>query len=253
MVPGQAALIRTTFAASATRIASKKAGASISENAVRQIEKKVAQNIEKETAETAAKKTVRETLEALGKKESNEIAKVITKEADELAEDAVKQAKKKFDDIQKQFDHKEASNKQKGNFGEIASHDNLLNNKTLKDKGYNLKRLGEDAPTGLDDKIRKGIDGIYENTTPPPKYVINESKYGSSKLNPKTKDGPQMSDDWVKERRRLEEQVGRQKAEEIMEALDKGEVDKVLSKVDANGKVSTYRVKPDGSIGSPWP
>ena len=210
MVPGQAALIRTTFAASATRIAGKKAGASISENAVRQIEKKVAQNIEKETAETAAKKTVRETLEALGKKESNEIAKVITKEADELAEDAVKQAKKKFDDIQKQFDHKEASNKQKGNFGEIASHDNLLNNKTLKDKGYNLKRLGEDAPTGLDDKIRKGIDGIYENTTPPPKYVINESKYGSSKLNPKTADGPQMSDDWVINR--LEKQVGKQKS-----------------------------------------
>lgn len=233
-------------AASATRIAGKKAGASISENAVRQIEKKVAQNIEKETAETAAKKTVRETLEALGKKESNEIAKVITKEADELAEDAVKQAKKKFD-------HKEASNKQKGNFGEIASHDNLLNNKTLKDKGYNLKRLGEDAPTGLDDKIRKGIDGIYENTTPPPKYVINESKYGSSKLNPKTADGPQMSDDWVNGSQRLEEQVGRQKAGEIMKALENGEVDKVLSKVDANGKVTTYRVKPDGSIGSPWP
>ncbi|MCO6565749.1 MAG: hypothetical protein J6581_09965 [Apibacter sp.] len=94
---------------------------------------------------------------------------------------------------------------------------------------------------------------MYENTTPPPKYVINESKYGSSKLNPKTADGPQMSDDWVNGSQRLEEQVGRQKAGEIMKALENGEVDKVLSKVDANGKVTTYRVKPDGSIGSPWP
>lgn len=245
-------------AASATRIAgketaqiaSKKVGTSISENVLRQTEKKVAQNIEKEIAEAAAKKTVRETFEALGKKESHEIAKVITKEANELAEDALQQAKRKFDDIKQQFEHKKASNKQKGNFGEMASHDNLLNNKTLKDKGYNLKRIGDDAPTGLDDKIRKGIDGIYENTTPPPKYVIDEAKYGSSKLNPKTK---QMSDDWVKGKDRLEDQVGKLKANDIMNALENGDVDKVISKIDSNGKVTTYRVKPDGSIGSPWP
>lgn len=98
-----------------------------------------------------------------------------------------------------------------------------------------------------------GSYNIYENTTPPPKYVIDESKYGSSKLNPKTADGPQMSDKWIKGSERLEKQVGEDKAREIMKALDKGEVDNVLSKVDANGKVTTYRVKPDGSIGSPWP
>lgn len=235
------------------KIASKKAGTSISENVLRQTEKKVAQNIEKETAEAVTKKTARETIEALVKNESNEIARVITKEANEIAEDALQQAKRNFDDIKQQFEHKKASNKQKGNFGEIASNDNLLNNKALKDKGYNLKRIGNDAPTGLDDKIRKGIDGIYENTTPPPKYVIDEAKYGSSKLNPNTANGPQMSDDWINELRRLENQVGEDKAREIKYALEKGEVDKVLSKIDANGKVTTYRVKPDGSIGSPWP
>ncbi|MFJ1409715.1 hypothetical protein [Capnocytophaga canimorsus] len=79
---------------------------------------------------------------------------------------------------------------------------------------------------------------IYQNATPPPKYVIVESKYGSSTLSPKTKDGPQMSDDWIKGNNRLDKIVGKEKALEIKEALDNGEVDIVLSKINTNGNVT---------------
>jgi hypothetical protein len=80
-----------------------------------------------------------------------------------------------------------ATNKQKGNWGEKVSHDNKVNNPALKEKGYDLERIGNDPPKGLDDPIRHGIDGIYENKTSPPKYVIDEAKYGSSPLGGHTK------------------------------------------------------------------
>lgn len=118
------------------------------------------------------------------------------------------------------------------------------------EKNPNLKRIGNEAPDSLDDTIKKGIDGIYENANPPPKYVIDEAKYNTSKLNPKTKDGPQMSDEWV--RNRLD-QVDPDTADDIMRAMDAGEVDKVLSKVDEFGNVKTYKVDAKGEVTGPWP
>ena len=116
-----------------------------------------------------------------------------------------------------------------------------------------MERIGNDAPKGLDDKNKKGIDGIYENKTSPPKYVIDEAKFGDSQLNKTPKDGPQMSDDWIKGSKRLEEQVGKEEARKIENAMKKGEVEKVLSKVDENGKVTTYKLDKDGKIVSTWP
>src|SRR5699024_8598862 len=74
------------------------------------------------------------------------------------------------------FNPKTATNKQKGNFGEIVSSDNILNNQSLKDAGYDLKPVGRSAPSTLDDKIVKGIDGLYENTNPNSniRYVVDE-------------------------------------------------------------------------------
>ena len=37
--------------------------------------------------------------------------------------------------------------------------DNLINNQSLKDAGYDLKSVGREAPKGPNDKIVKGIDG----------------------------------------------------------------------------------------------
>ena len=72
-------------------------------------------------------------------------------------------------------------------------------------------RLVTEVPTSLDDKIKKGIDAIYENELfdppgPPPKYIISEVK-ANTKNNPlfnainklgKTKyGGKQMSENWI--------------------------------------------------------
>lgn len=78
---------------------------------------------------------------------------------------------------------------------------NLLTSEKLKKgvngKRYNLKRIGDDAPDSLDSKIRHGIDGIYENLTPVPDFVIDEVKYGTACLSETKKTGPQMGMKWI--------------------------------------------------------
>jgi len=95
----------------------------------------------------------------------------------------------------------EPTNKQKGNYGEIKSCLNLLTSEKLKKgvngKRYNLKRIGDDAPDSLDSEIRHGIDGIYENLTPVPDFVIDEVKYGTACLSETKKTGPQMGMKWI--------------------------------------------------------
>ena len=58
----------------------------------------------------------------------------------------------------------------------------------------------ENAEKFIKPAFEKGIDGIYKNQTPPPSYVFNETKWGSSQINQHTKSGPQMSQNWVRER-----------------------------------------------------
>ncbi|MEK4933467.1 T7SS effector LXG polymorphic toxin [Bacillus sp. FSL M7-1345] len=158
------------------------------------------------------------------------------------------------------FDAKTATNKQKGNYGEIKSSDNLLNNQSLKDAGFDLKLVGKSTPSSINDKIVKGIDGLYENANPNSniKYVIDEAKFGSSKLG-KTKDGPQMSNDWLNgsetgKSRILKAVDGDEVlAEKIANALEDSEVERVLSKVDSSGNVKTYRLDEEGNNIGEWP
>lgn len=159
-----------------------------------------------------------------------------------------------------EFNADKATNKQKGNFGEIISSDNLLNNQSIKAAGYDLKPIGRGAPTSINDKIVKGIDGLYENanTESKIKYVFDEAKFGSSQLG-KTKDGPQMSNEWLTgaktEKSRILKAVGgdQKLANKITKALDEDEVERVLSKVDSNGNVITYRLNAKGEIIGEWP
>ena len=44
------------------------------------------------------------------------------------------------------------------------------------------KRISYDRVESLDDKIKQGIDGVYECKNPPPKYIIKEAKYDTSQL-----------------------------------------------------------------------
>lgn len=80
---------------------------------------------------------------------------------------------------------------------------------------------------------------MYESSSLPPKYIIGEAKYGSSQLS-KTKTGKQMSDEWVDSRNRLDNALGREKADEIrMELLLNPEnIESVLVKVGKDGEVS---------------
>ncbi|WP_235825079.1 hypothetical protein [Acetivibrio thermocellus] len=109
------------------------------------------------------------------------------------------------------------------------------------------------------DEIVKGIDGIYSNENPNSniKYVINESRFNASQLC-KTKKGiKQMSDEWLLEdggKRILEAVNGDRKLQkDIIRVLNKGQVEKVLSRVGKDGKVTTYRLNSNGEIIGFWP
>ncbi|HED7350490.1 TPA: hypothetical protein R5478_001779 [Campylobacter coli] len=122
------------------------------------------------------------------------------------------------------------NNQQKGNYAEMQM------DKYYKAKGY--KRISLNKVQGLDDKIHHGIDGIYYNPNKNPKYIIAEAKFGTSKLDRKTK---QMSDEWLTEKSRNRLGIVDEKhRKEIKELLKKNsnEVRKDLFHVDKKGNVS---------------
>lgn len=162
---------------------------------------------------------------------------------------------KRFKTLLENENEDEPTNKQKGNYGEIKSCLNLQTSEELKKgvngKRYNLKRIGDDAPDSLDSKIRHGIDGIYENLTPVPKFIIDEAKFGTSRLNPKTKDGPQMSIKWISSRVAqlgFEGIISEEIASEIQDALDENAVDRVLTNISEAGKISMFLITDNGLI-----
>lgn len=100
----------------------------------------------------------------------------------------------KITDDFKNSDVNNESNARKGNFGELESENEMLKNGWTKKSVYDIK--------SLDDSGHHGIDGIYEKDG---KYVILESKFGSSQLG-NTADGKEMCKDWVMNR--LEDALG---------------------------------------------
>lgn len=123
------------------------------------------------------------------------------------------------------------------------------NIKEIDGKKAELKRISGKRVTGIDDGLNKGIDGVYENTYPPPKFVINETKYAGGQLNPNTRDGPQMSDAWI--RNRLEKAVGVDKADEIL--TNPYGYDRVLTNISNTGNVSTSAIDAGGNVIGNWP
>jgi hypothetical protein len=63
-----------------------------------------------------------------------------------------------------------------------------------------LRRVSSRTVNTLDDKITRGIDGIYEFSSPPPHYIITEVKYNTATLSKveTTSGGSQMSKKWIK-------------------------------------------------------
>ena len=81
------------------------------------------------------------------------------------------------------------------------------------------KRISYDRVESLDDKIKQGIDGVYECKNPPPKYIIGEAKYDTSQLRTLPNGTKQMSNKWILGKRRLEKAVGDKMAEKIRDTL----------------------------------
>ncbi|WP_144572527.1 T7SS effector LXG polymorphic toxin [Bacillus paramycoides] len=120
--------------------------------------------------------------------------------------------------------------KRKGNYGEMKMDDFF--------ESQTYTRISDDRVLTLDQKIVKGIDAVYENASPPPKYVIAEAKYNTSKLG-KTNDGKQMSEDWILGSERLDSTLSKEKADEIVAEM-------VLNPENVQRVV--IQVMPDGTI-----
>ncbi|MEZ5022645.1 MAG: PAAR-like protein [Chitinophagales bacterium] len=171
-------------------------GGSLAGTAGRKALKEGGEEILEEVAEKAVKETVEEAGEKAAKEGGEEAVEAgARKTGKELLEELAEEG---GGEIPKVVNW---TTKQKGNFGEIAAHQNMTS-EALSNQGYNLSRIGDGPPTGLDDKIKKGIDGIYENSTPPPKFIIDEAKFGSSSLSKLTDGTKQMSDEWIKGKRK---------------------------------------------------
>jgi hypothetical protein len=119
---------------------------------------------------------------------------------------------------------------QKGKFGEIKADAHMQK------EGF-VKRGSHDAPgPGGGTPKPQGIDGVYENLSPPPKWVVMEAKYGDAGYG-MTADGKQMSEPWVDNR--LNDTVGKTMADQIR--LDKYE--RWELRVDAQGNVTQKVIK----------
>ena len=88
---------------------------------------------------------------------------------------------------------------------------------------------------------------VYENKDGDPRYVITDAKYGSSQLK-ETQDGKQLSFTWID--RRLDDAVGKEKADEIRLAqiFDENNVDIKIAHVDENGNVTYEKVDRNGNV-----
>jgi hypothetical protein len=140
----------------------------------------------------------------------DEVAEGAIKVADDVAE-RIARRRKIIDDVESgkiKLDEDVKGNKRKigdqtrtSNYAEMKM-DDFFETKafTIGNNQGTLKRISSYVVDSIDDTIKKGIDGIYEFSSPPPKYVITEVKYNTASLSKTaTKSGgAQMSERWVR-------------------------------------------------------
>ncbi|MEI7869108.1 MAG: hypothetical protein WCI11_14560 [Candidatus Methylumidiphilus sp.] len=145
----------------------------------------------------------------------------------ETTNDAVARCGKQNDVASRQS---KQTSTQKAAFGEKTAHDKMLQRQ--------MEPLG--STDGQYQPGKTGIDGVYKNHSPPPAYIITEAKYGTSKLG-WTKDGKQMSNDWLTDRR-LMDKVGEENAVAIRDAINSGNVEKRLINVREDGSARMIKL-----------
>jgi hypothetical protein len=122
----------------------------------------------------------------------------------------------------------------KGVFGEHVSD-------ALMVKLGHTKLNGQPTQIG-DSPIGNGLDGVWKGANPPPAFIITETKFGSSDLGD-TKDGVQMSNNWI--RNRLQKACGKKKADAVKKEMDKvnPSVEKWIIHVDDAGVKNVEKLK----------
>lgn len=157
----------------------------------------------------------------------------------------------------KDYGEKKGNYTRPGNYGEMKMDHYFEHLTEINGKPVKLKRISKNRITDVDQSGHKGIDGVYENLIypPPPKYIIAESKYGSSTLSKGAKDGPQMSDDWIEGSHRLDKAVGEEAAEQIRDEilLNPNNMQKVLINVSESGSIASKSLNSKGEITGNWP
>ncbi|KQM77869.1 hypothetical protein ASE74_15835 [Pedobacter sp. Leaf216] len=114
----------------------------------------------------------------------------------------------------------------KGKMGEYQA------DQFMASKGYKKLNHNGELIDPLSKAKGKGIDGVWHDPGPPPRYIISETKYGSGKLG---KD--QLSDKWINTN--LGDAVSGKDQAAIGKLINKGQLEKQLLKVDDQGKVVT--------------
>ena len=127
-----------------------------------------------------------------------------------------------------------------GNYGEMKT------DQDLRSKGY--ERISDETITDIDEKGHHGLDGVYYKSEGSPQYIIVDSKYGSAQLNPNTRDGKQMSSNWID--KRLDSDVGKEKADEIRleKILNPDNVGTYVAHVDEYGNVRYDKLDDDANV-----
>lgn len=146
-----------------------------------------------------------------------------------------------LDDVEtgvKDFDR--SNTHETGNYGEMKT------DQDLREKGY--ERISNDMVTDIDENGHQGLDGVYYNPDGDPQYLIVDSKYGSAQLNPNTKDGKQMSENWID--KRLDKDLGKEKADEIRmeKILNPDNVGSYVAHVKEDGTVTYDKLDADANI-----
>jgi len=166
----------------------------------------------------------------------------VVKQADELLKSQVRNSQKAaIDMVESSADgSKVLTNIQKGNYGEMKM------DAYFESQGYT--RISTDRVTDLNAVTHQGIDGVYYKPDGQPPYIIGEAKYGSSTLSTLSDGTKQMSDDWIMNGKfqssRLQQSVGNTKYKDIL----LNGYDRILTKIDSNGNISTYMLDESGKI-----
>ena len=134
------------------------------------------------------------------------------------------------------------TDREKGNFGEMKT------DQEMRKKGY--ERISGGAVTSLDEPGHQGLDGVYCNPNGKPPILIADAKYNTAQLQKNTADGPQLSWNWTD--KRLDADIGKEKADEIRLAKLSGEVVCVVVRVakddNPEAPVTYDAVDDDGNI-----